>query len=49
MIYEIKWTNKFQKSYKIAKKRGLDISLLEDVIDKLRRGVPLADKNRDHE
>ena len=49
MIYEVKWSSKFKKGYKLAKKRGLDIDLLEDVIDKLRRGIPLEDKNHDHE
>ena len=24
MIYEVKWSAKFKKSYKLAKKRGLD-------------------------
>lgn len=49
MIYEVKWSSKFKKGYKLAKKRGLDIGLLEDVIDKLRRGIPLEPKNHDHE
>ena len=33
----------------MAKKRGLDISLLEDIIDKLRRCIPLDEKHKDHE
>ena len=49
MIYEVKWSGKFKKGYKLAKKRGLDIGLLEEVIDKLRRGIPLESKNHDHE
>lgn len=49
MIYEVKWSGKFKKGYKLAKKRGLDISLLEEIIDKLRRGIPLEEKYRDHE
>lgn len=49
MIYEVKWSGKFKKGYKLAKKRGLDISLLEEIIDKLRRGIPLEEKHRDHE
>jgi hypothetical protein len=27
MEYQVKWTSKFKKSYKLAKKRGLDISI----------------------
>ena len=49
MIYEVKWSGRFKKGYKLAKKRGLDIKLLVDIIDKLRRGIPLDAKNRDHE
>ena len=30
------------------RKRGLDISLLDDVIDKLRQGIPLEEKYKDH-
>ncbi len=30
------------------KKRGLDITLLEDVIDILHQGEQLSDKHRDH-
>lgn len=30
MIYEVKWSGKFKKGYKLAKKRGLDIGLLEN-------------------
>ena len=37
MIYEVKWSAKFKKSYKLAKKRGLDTKLLEGIVDKLRR------------
>jgi len=35
MKYQVKWSAKFKKSYKLAKKRGLDISLLKDIIQKL--------------
>ena len=30
------------------KKRGLDISLLDKVVDKLRQGIPLEEKYKDH-
>lgn len=47
-MYEVKFTTAFKKSYKLMKKRGLDISLLDDVVDKLRQGIPLEEKYRDH-
>ena len=30
------------------RKRGLDLSLLDNVVDKLRQGMPLEEKYRDH-
>lgn len=47
-MYEVKFTTTFKKSYKLMKKRGLDISLLDNVVDKLRKGIPLEEKYRDH-
>ncbi len=32
-MYEVKFTNTYKKSYKLMKKRGLDISLLDKVVD----------------
>lgn len=49
MTYVVKWSGKFKKSYKLANKRGLDISLLINIVDKLKNGVPLEGKYRDHE
>lgn len=49
MIYEIKWSGKFKKSYKLAKKRGLDINLLKEVVGKLADNIPLEPKHRDHD
>ncbi len=49
MNYELVLTNKFKKSLKLAKKRGLDIGLLDSVVDKLLQGVPLEEKFKDHE
>ena len=48
MMYEVRFTSAFKKSYKLMKKRGLDISLLENVIDLLRNGKTLDEKYRDH-
>ncbi len=47
-MYEVKFTTAFKKSYKLMKKRGLDISLLDDVVDRLRQGKPLEEKYKDH-
>ncbi|MDW7798749.1 type II toxin-antitoxin system YafQ family toxin [Streptococcus canis] len=48
-MYRVKFTSAFKKSYKRIKKRGLDIRLLDDVIDKLRLGQALETKYRDHD
>ena len=47
-MYEVKFTTAFKKSYKRMMKRGLDISLLDEVVDQLRQGKTLDDKYRDH-
>ena len=49
MKYELAFTGKFKKSLKLAKKRGLNIALLETVVDKLLMGIPLEEKYKDHE
>ena len=49
MIYELKKTSRFKASLKLAKKRGLNISLLEDIIEKLRTDHPLEAKYHNHE
>lgn len=47
-MYEIKFTTAYKKSYKLMKKRGLDLSLLDEVVDTLRQGKQLEEKYRDH-
>ena len=37
MKYDLVLTGKFKKGLKLAKKRGLNIELLEEVVDKLVR------------
>ena len=49
MVYELIKTSRFKAGVKLARKRGLDISLLEDVIEKLRLDQPLDAKHRNHE
>ena len=46
--YTVKPTSQFKKDYKLAMKRGLNISLLDEVITKLSRGESLPEKYRDH-
>lgn len=46
--YTVKPTTQFKRDYKLAMKRGLDISLLEDVIATLAMGESLPEKNKDH-
>ena len=48
-MYIIKFTSAYKKSYKLMKKRGMDLSLLNEVVDKLRQGMPLEEKHHDHE
>ena len=47
-MYTIKFTSTFKKRYKLMKKRGLDLSLLDEVVDQLRHGKELDEKYRDH-
>ena len=48
MQYQIEYTSRFKKEYKLAKKRGHDISLLRTVIDILAKGETLPEKYKDH-
>ena len=47
-MYKQKFTNEFNKCLKRDSKRGLNIDLLEAVIDKLTVGKILEPKYRDH-
>jgi mRNA interferase YafQ len=46
--FEVKWTSRFKKDYRLAKKRGLDVQSLHGIILLLAEGKSLPDKNRDH-
>lgn len=48
MKYEILYTSKFKKSYKLCKRRGLDVSLLKEVIDTLATKGSLPPKYSPH-
>lgn len=45
----VKFTTAYKKSYKLMKKHGKNLSLLEEVIDTLRQGKALEERFRDHE
>lgn len=45
----VKFTTAYKKSYKLMKKRGKNLSLLEEVIDTLRQGKALEERFSDHE
>lgn len=44
----LKTTTQFRKDYKLMKKRGYKMDLLENVLEKLLQEKPLAEKHRDH-
>ena len=48
MTFTVKFTTSFKKSYKLMIKRGLDISLLDEVVEKLKIEETLDAKYRDH-
>ena len=48
MQYQIEYTSRFKKEYKLAQKRDRDISLLRTVIDILAKGETLPEKYKDH-
>lgn len=44
----VKYTNLFKKDYKLIKKRGLNLKLLQDVVDMLANEQTLPEKYKDH-
>lgn len=49
MKYGLILTGKFKKGLKLAKKRNLNITLLDSVVKKLLQGISLEEKYKDHE
>ena len=47
--YALRLTKRYLRDLKLARKRGLDESLLNEIIAKLLEGEPLPEKNRDHQ
>ena len=48
MQYVLILTGKFKKSLKLAKRRGLNLELLDEVVMMLQKNIPLEEKYRDH-
>lgn len=42
-------TSQFRRDYKLARKRGYDLTLLQSVVDTLLAGLPLDARYRDHQ
>lgn len=49
MSLDIVLSNRFRKDLKLARKRGYDLNLLEEIVNTLAEGKNLAVKYRDHE
>ena len=48
MKYSLVLSGRFKRSLRLARKRGLNIDLLDSAVEKLLQGVPLEEKYRDH-
>ncbi len=47
-MLNLKTTTQFRRDYKLMKKRGYNMNLLENVLETLLQKKPLAEKHRDH-
>ena len=47
-MLDLRFTNQFKKDYKLAQKRGFDLSEFDKIVDTLRNGEPLDPKYKDH-
>lgn len=41
-MYLVKFTSAYKKSYKLMRKRGFDVSLLDEVVETLMQGLHLS-------
>lgn len=48
MKYEIRFTSRFKKDIKLAKRQGKNIDKLFQVVERLAKGENLEDQFRDH-
>ena len=47
-MFELFYSGKFKRDYRLMKKRGSDMKLLQYVVEMLRTGKPLDEKDKDH-
>ena len=47
-MLKIRPSNRFKRDLKLIAKRGLDLSLLDDIVNRLAARQPLDPKNKDH-
>ncbi len=47
-LLTVKYTNLFKKDYKLIKKRGLNLKLLQEVVEMLANEQALPEKYKDH-
>ena len=47
-LLTVKYTNLFKKDYKLIKKRGLNLKLLQEVVDMLANEQTLPEKYKEH-
>lgn len=47
-MYLVKFTSAYKKSYKLMRKRGFDVSLLDEVVETQMQGTAFESRYRDH-
>jgi mRNA interferase YafQ len=47
-LYQLEFSNNFEKDLKLMKKRGQNMPKLFDILDLLEAGNPLPPKNKEH-
>lgn len=47
-LLTVRYSNLFKKDYKLMKKRGMNLKLLQEVVDMLANNKILPDKYKDH-
>ena len=48
-MYQVKFTSAYKKAYRRMKKRGADLKILDEVVERLRLGQQLDERYHDHE
>ena len=47
-MLKVRYSKQFKKDFKLAKKRGLPLQELKDILEKLANGEVLEEKHHDH-